>query len=264
MTHQTFGAGWLAALLLGAGAAQADTITLDFDQKEHDVLGDNFCFEEEGFAYCDDNQGLYGFAAPYFTLSDYDWDPFMRVESLDGRLFDPQQVDLTAINDQLMVECTVCEENQAYNDGAPAENRYPTDVEEYVWFPNDFDPSDYVISPYDFDFIRVEGFRDGISVALHSFGALSDFDGVYGFSPEFSGIDALEIELMGSRLYSPIRVGPQTLVTCENPDLGCFDGRVDNLVVAFSAAPAAVPLPASGMMALVAFGALGWMRRRPA
>jgi hypothetical protein len=233
-----------AALLSMAGATQAATVTITFDELADDTPPDPGAGEGQvaNVRYVDENCRNFGNCLPFIGLSDDGYYDSTSFTAVAGTTFTPISVDLTgqtnlvrASTEGLDEEAIADLESDCSDDGA-CEGA----------------------TPFGFDNISITGYRDGAAIAQDFVGGPdSSFNGLYTFSSAFADIDALTIEILGrpaSGLPPGYAYGCGSLFYA-----GCVSGSVDDFT--FETA-AVVPLPAALPSLVLALGGLALLRRR--
>ncbi|MFN0113627.1 MAG: hypothetical protein ACKVPY_03015 [Paracoccaceae bacterium] len=204
---------------------------------------DDSCAKLANVGYCDDSKFLYGWAADYLVLNDYDFATSAIFSADPGTTFTPGSVDLLYGSNTLMrLRCkAACREDpDSYAAGR---------ADDFRAVPSEF--------------LQVTGYLNGVSVASAEVDPASQTS--LSFGAEFAGIDTLIFALSG-RYPLPYESGyildEGWLYTCAS--YSCYNVGLDNL--SFTGTEIApVPLPAAGGMlaaGVLMLGALARRRRR--
>jgi hypothetical protein len=170
-------------------------------------------------------------------LSDYDYSGRFRVQADPGTYFTPVSMTLGAVSNVW----------RAYCDAQCAQ-----------------DPSSYpFVNPSAFQlvaipFLDMVAYRDGMEIFRTTFDPLLS---VPSFDDSFSEISALDIFISRSYFEDARLESDGYVYTCwPNTYFFCHNVSIDDF--AFSAPPAPVPAPASGLLMIPALGLIGVVRMR--
>ncbi|MBP1804594.1 hypothetical protein [Rubellimicrobium aerolatum] len=235
----------LAALLVAPAVGQAATVTITFDE-----LGD-FDYQPTGgkvgnVRYEDQNRYRYDHIAPYLVLGDDGFSAGTVFVADPGTAFTPVSIDLRGYNNTIRAPCPGCDEKEREQlaDLCVRAETCPGG------------------EPYDFGYLLLTGYRDGVAVAVAELGAgLAEYDDTYVFGDEFTQLSALRVRL----LLQPVGGLPADGYAYQCGEyffIGCIGGRVDDFTVVTDVAPAPVPLPGGLPLYAAALGAGALALRR--
>ena len=240
--------------MLGATAASAKVVTLDYEQFDYNGDGNYppICANENHLNYCAINTYDYSHFAPYAFLSDYDWRATETFTTDPGYVFTPKKFDiLFAESNVWRLYCP--------NGSCIGENSYASDPWTYV--------GEFAL--YDYAYLSLLGYRNDNLVAHEVLDPTGKSK--LKFGKEFKDIDTLEVSLLG-RYFESVQIERDGYAyTCMFNDYQhCNQMGFDNFVIKVSKVRpdtpggmvpdpdvAAVPLPASLFGLLAGLTALG-------